>query len=471
VRAAVLAVALVLAGSALAAVPYGTPGPDRIDAVNGSRDVIRCGAGRDVVVADQKDVVNADCEVLTRRIALETTPSPAAQYRTIVEPSAAGDGSTVVAVFQSGRIFDGGAAAIGWATSADRGLTWARGLLPDSGAARVSDPVVARDLAHGLWIASVLAIFPSETRLLTYSSPDGVTWNAPVAAATATPPPGETIAFDKGWITCDNGPASPHQGACYLAYTGIRTRTLGLQTSQDGGATWSAAAQLGSQGITDGPTGAIPVLTAGGAVVVVYLVGNVGVVMESATSLDGGVTFAAPVHIATLDLHATPLRAPPLPSVALTVQGIDVVWPDCSAHPGCTSNDIVISTSPNGTSWSAPRAIASGGDYLTPTIGASGDGATAAVLAYVRLPGGVCCKLGVRLFRSSDGGATWGTPARLDAQPMDSAWLAYSLYGRFLGDYMAVAFTGDRPVPVFVAAHAPQAGSLRQDLYATTRLP
>ncbi len=472
-RVAVFAVALVLAGSALAAVPagtiHGTGGPDRIDAVNGNRDVIRCGAGRDIVVADLKDAVNTDCEVLTRRIALDSATTLGSQHRTIVEPSAVGDDQTVVAVFQSARIVDGGAGAIGWVTSSDGGSTWRRGLLPDSGAARVSDPAVARDRAHGLWIASVLAIVPGETRLLTYSSPDGLTWNAPVVAAAAAPLAREPIAFDKEWIACDNGPTSRRLGACFLAYTDVNGGNLGVRTSLDGGTTWSAAATIATPG-SSAAVGAIPTPTADGTVAVVYLAEDIGTI-DAATSVDGGVTFGAPVQVAVVALHTTPLRVPPLPSVALTTQGINVVWPNCSAHPGCTSNDIVLSTSPDGTSWSAPRALASGGDYLTPTIGASGDGAAAAVLAYVSLPGSVCCRLGVRLFRSNDGGATWGTPTRLDAQPMNSDWLAYSLYGRFLGDYTAVAFTGETPIPVFAATHAPIAGSLRQDLYATTRLP
>lgn len=473
-RVAVLVVALVLAGSALAAVPagtiHGTGGPDRIDAVNGNRDVIRCGAGRDIVVADLKDAVNTDCEVLTRRIALDSATTLGSQHRTIVEPSAVGDGQTVVAVFQSARIVDGGAGAIGWVTSSDGGSTWRRGLLPDSGAARVSDPAVARDRAHGLWIASVLAIVPGETRLLTYSSPDGFTWNAPVVAAAAAPLAREPIAFDKEWIACDNGPTSPRLGACYLAYTDVNGGNLGVRTSLDGGTTWSAAATIATPG-SSAPVGAIPTPTADGTVAVVYLAENIGTI-DAATSVDGGVTFGAPVQVAVVALHTTPLRVPPLPSVALTTQGINVVWPDCSAHPGCTSNDIVLSTSSDGAVWRTPRVIAAGGDYVTPTIGAAGD--SAAVLAYVRQPG-VCCKLGVRLFRSSDGGTTWGPPARLDAQPMDSAWFARSLVGfdtvGFLGDYTAVAFTDNRPIPVFAATHAPIAGSLRQDLYATTRLP
>jgi dipeptidyl aminopeptidase/acylaminoacyl peptidase len=45
----------------------GGPYNDRIFAADGTRDVIRCGSGKDRVVADRFDVVAADCERVTRR--------------------------------------------------------------------------------------------------------------------------------------------------------------------------------------------------------------------------------------------------------------------------------------------------------------------------------------------------------------------------------------------------------------------
>src|SRR3954447_2396366 len=50
-----------------------------------------------------------------------------------VEPDTFSYGSTMVAAFQVGRIYDGGACAIGFATSRDNGSTWpttTSGLLP-----------------------------------------------------------------------------------------------------------------------------------------------------------------------------------------------------------------------------------------------------------------------------------------------------------------------------------------------------
>lgn len=467
-RTILLGLVLAVTGSALAAVPAGTPGRDRIDVVNGIRETIRCGAGRDIVVADRDDVVASDCEVLTRRIALDPTTGQGAQHRTVVEPSAAGDGSTVVAVFQSGRILNGGAEAIGWSTSTDGAATWRRGLLPDTGAPRVSDPVVTRDRVHGVWLAAVLAVLPTETRILIYRSADGLEWSAPVVAAAATPPPREPIGLDKEWLACDSRPASPHTGACYLAYTDVAAGLIGVRSSLDGGATWGAAVTVGTQG-GEGQVGAVPAVAPDGTLAIVYSTDLSA--LEAVYSLDGGTTFGAPVRIATIASRSV-LRAPPLPSVAETTSGVAVVWPDCSPHPGCTSNDIFISRSGDGKSWDAPRVVANGGDYPTPTIGAAGD--AVAVLSYVGLEAS-CCRFGVRLFRSSDGGVTWGPPTRLDARPLQLQWLARSAVQigavGFLGDYQAVAFSGARPVPVFAAALSPRGSSLRQDLYATTRLP
>src|SRR5690348_8904018 len=51
-------------------------------------------------------------------------------HHTEVEPDTFSNGATIVAAFQVGRIFDGGACAIGFATSTNNGATWTSGLLP-----------------------------------------------------------------------------------------------------------------------------------------------------------------------------------------------------------------------------------------------------------------------------------------------------------------------------------------------------
>ena len=108
---------------------------------------------------------------------------------------------------------------------AERRRTWASGLLPGltiasrpaGPNARASDPVVAYDGAHGVWLISTLALDGRTTRLTINRSSDGSTWGDALVAAEERSAQG--IAFDKNWVACDNTPASPFYGRCYLMFT------------------------------------------------------------------------------------------------------------------------------------------------------------------------------------------------------------------------------------------------------------
>src|SRR3954454_2995840 len=91
--------------------------------------------------------------------------SSTTNHRTEVEPDTFANGSTIVAAFQVGRIFDGGACAIGFATSANNGASWTSGLLPGitkyAGAGpndRATDASVAYDARHNVWLVSSLTL-------------------------------------------------------------------------------------------------------------------------------------------------------------------------------------------------------------------------------------------------------------------------------------------------------------------------
>src|SRR5512133_2958818 len=56
--------------------------------------------------------------------------SATTNHHTEVEPDTFSNGSTIVATFQVGRIYDGGACAVGFATSTNNGGSWTSGLLP-----------------------------------------------------------------------------------------------------------------------------------------------------------------------------------------------------------------------------------------------------------------------------------------------------------------------------------------------------
>jgi hypothetical protein len=466
----------VLVGGPGADVLDGGPSADRIAAeYDGSRDNVRCGAGADIVTADPLDRVAADCELVSRRISHDPYGNPQSQHETEVEPDSLTVGSTTVAAFQVGRRFDGGAANIGFARSADGGRTWTSGLLPALATASrppgpnpvVSDTVVAHDGVHGTWLIAALAIDGDVTRLTVSRSADGLSWSAPVVAAEAEAGNGdggqgedEGIAFDKDWIACDDGGASRFRGRCYLAYTDtLREDALGVVASDDGGLTWSNPVEAP----VDGIVGAFPVIRPDGELVVPFLWhgDSIGVVSSS----DGGTTFGAPETVATVSARSTPgLRFFPLPSAAVDRGGrIWIAWQDCRFTSGCSVNDVVVATSNASDGWNAPVAVTSGRNAALPAIGIQPSTGRVAIAYYTVRPAGIDAEL----VESRVGSAEFGPPRRLSARTMARSWIPNTVSGRMLADYISVDYAGTRPLVVWALASPPVGTSLRQAIYAT----
>lgn len=367
-----------------------------------------------------------------------------------------------MAAFQVGRFAAGGSAmATGWATSSDAGRTWRSGVLPGVAGARVTDPAVAFDAAHGQWLVATLINGANVSAIGVNRSRDGRSWSAPVFAVHL---PFATITFDKEWIACDNSPTSPFFGSCYLVHTerNLFTPRLAFQSSHDGGATWSdpvaATSAFGS-----GVLGALPLVQPDGTLTIAF---NAADGMHAVRSTDGGMTFATPVAIAP-EVRAAPLpvRAPTLPAGAVDAAGrIYVVWADCRADAGCNRNSVVVSTSADGMAWSTPAPVARALDAFVPGV-AAGAAGRLAVVTYVRSSSG---SYGVAATTSRDAGATWTAPRRLDAVSPRFGWIAEADGGRFVGDYLGAAFAGGRLVPVFVLAQRPAGASLREYIAAAS---
>ena len=439
-------------------------GNDRIAAeYDGGIDRISCGAGQDVVVADARDRVESDCEIVSRRIHRDRHVNPESQHESEVEPDSLTVGQTTVAVFQVGRNRTGGAASIGFSTSKDGGRTWREGTLPGlttnttprGPSARASDPVVAYDATHGVWLANTLAIAADATRLTIHRSIDGLAWSGPTDAALSRT---STLAYDKNWLTCDNGAASPFRGRCYLAYTlvGEREDDVALQHSDDGGRTWSPAV---TQRIT--VTGVIPVVQPDGRLVLAFWSARTG--MVAVTSTDGGATLGSPVTISDLRAKdARPLRAPPLIAADLDAEGrVVVVWQDCRFNAGCRANDVVLSRSSDGTTWSPPARVTSGRDAVMPTLGVEPGTGRIAIVYYVIRPNGIDAEL----VTSADG-ARWSAPRRLNPRRMPLEWMPDTTLGRMLADYIGVSWSRGRPLVVYALASPPRNGKLHQAIYA-----
>ena len=397
--------------------------------------------------------------VVATPISSDPYTNQSSQHRTQVEPDSFGFGNTVVATFQTGRFnVGGGSSNIGWATTTNAGRTWTTGMLPGTTIyqggpwSRISDPAVAYDPMHDVWMISTLAFgmgltpFGAPSAILTSRSTDGgLTWQSPVTTSL-----GATNFYDKNWITCDTWPQSPHYGNCYTEWddNGLGNRVL-MSTSTDGGLTWGPA--VAPQGFPSG-LGGQPVAQPNGNVIVPYE-GGVGI--RSLRSTDGGATWQDfPVSNVIDHGVAGNLRTSPLPSAEVDAEGkVYVVWQDCRFRSGCTSNDIVMSTSTDGMAWTAPvripiDAVTSGADHFIPGIAVdrSTSGSTARLgLAYYSYPVAACnastCDLTVGFVSSTDGGTTWTQP-RTVAGPFKLAWIAQTDQGPMVGDYISTSFAG-----------------------------
>jgi hypothetical protein len=265
-----------------------------------------------------------------------------------------------------------------------------------------------------------------------------------------------------------------------------------VSTSSDGGSNWDApraAAEFGDSGQ--------PLVQPNGRVVMPFRGLCGGFVQVCAISSDdGGTSWSEPVVISyPLGIaHPTaPVLRPGLPSAAIDREGrIYVVWKDCRFEPLCdpvnrifSTNDLVLSTSDDGASWSPVRRvpvdpIGSNVDHLVPGIGvdpvSAGSEARLALTYYFLKPANctrtnpATCELYVGFVSSTDGGQTWSAPEVL-AGPMQLGWLALTNQGRMVGDYISTSVMdgGALALPAFAAASPPEEDGTFHEAIFTAR--
>jgi hypothetical protein len=442
-------------------------GNDRVRAQDGLRDTVACGPGRDLVNADRLDALARDCEVVSRQISSDPYRDELGQHASQVEPDTFAFGSTIVSVFQSGRVFDGGASNTGFATSLDGGRSWRSGFMPGltPGSSppgtheRASDPVIAYDARHRVWLATSLLVSPGRGGAIVVNrSPDGLRWGPPVTVAETA----RDLLLDKQWLVCDNGVASPFAGSCYMAYSDFRTIRMSLQTSRDGGLTWSAPVGSPDDAGRTSMLGRFapapqPLVRPDGVLVIPF---HDEFRLAAVRSLDGGVSLTTATAIAPADFDESRiLRDPPLPSAEIAGDGkVFVVWPDCGLRPACSGNDLVVSSSADGVTWTPKRRIPTGTSFNSVLPGLAVDPASAGARTRLAVAYYTTSALGldVHVVASSDGGATWSAPQRLSAQTMSLQWIPATTGGLMVGDYISTSFVNGNAVPVFAIASRPR---------------
>ena len=405
-----------------------------------------------------------------------TNSGPA--HKTQVEPDSFAFGQTIVTTSQSGRWFSGGGASNNvFSTSQDGGRTWVTGGLPGTTVneggtwPRISDPAIAYDPEHNVWLAQGLTINASgqgDSVIVNRSTDGGLTWSNPVTVAAS---PGTF--WDKTWIACDVWPQSPYYGNCYSQWddNGLGNQMM-MSTSTDGGLTWSPRQSPS----TPSGLGGQPVVLPNGTVVVPYTANYSSV--RSFRSTNGGASWETGVFVASQSqaLVDGGMRIHPLPSAEVDAAGrVYVVWHDCQFRAGCSSNDIVMSTSTDGVTWTPKTRIPidpinSTADHFLPGIGADRANPGRLGLGYYYYPQATCtsstCQLTFGFVSSLDGGATWSAPTQVSG-PMKPIWIANTNQGYMVGDYTSTSFTDDGKAHTVFSLAKPPAGGVNASCYPT----
>jgi hypothetical protein len=408
--------------------------------------------------------------------------NPSSQHATAVEPDTFAFGSTLVVVSQVGRFFDGGASSTAFATSTNGGNSFSSGPLPGltdqapfpgGPFDRTTDPVVAYDAKHDVWMVSSLGLTDpgpdGAAVVVNRSTNGGKNWDLPVTVSAAGP----GADYDKNWVACDNNASSPFYGNCYHTWDdfGDGDRIL-MSTSSDGGLTWSAPAMTAKRWFG---LGGQPAVQPDGTVIVVGANAFEKAIIAF-RSTDGGATWGDEVIVSNARDHGVPgnLRNGPLPSSDVGSDGrVYTVWGDCRFNKGCKADDLVMSTSDDGVTWSDVHRVPinDGGDHFIPGLGVKPGTTGPLGLTYYFYDDPSCgsklsspCELRVGYVQSNDSGAHWSNVQTL-AGPFPVTWIADTSQGRMVGDYISTSWVGSQAFGAFSVADAPAGSVFDQQIY------
>jgi len=333
----------------------------------------------------------------------------------------------------------GGRAALATSRSTDGGVTWSTPLyLPHTGTGHTSADPTFLWRRNGTVIACYVdfdaVAFASGGLYTCRSSNGGASWDAPVLAASVATP---DRPVDRPWIACDES-TGPHAGRLYLASKkqndAVRPYRIYLMTSDDDGRTWSAqrtiddlipaGANLKSMAVpTVGPTGKLWIG---------YLSFDTAYspfpryIVE--TSTDGGATFV-PHVAAVLPLSAMGVSTDSLYqySYVLAASPRDpgraiLAWTD---RRNGDPDIMATMTSDGGATWSAPTRVnddvAGNGVGQDMLWGAWAQDGTYAIAWRDRRNAGAGQSAAFRVYasRSIDGGVTFqpNVPVSASASP------------------------------------------------------
>ncbi|MBK9097713.1 MAG: T9SS type A sorting domain-containing protein [bacterium] len=305
-------------------------------------------------------------------------------------------GNNVVIGFNDSGSYTGGANKFtGWSYSSDGGASFVDGgTLPTSAIGDAGDPVLARNETTGRIYLSTLGFSGSGTIQMFRSDDNGVTWQAPVNAT-----PGGS-SEDKQWHTVDN-------------FAGTGNGNVYMISRRFGGSPGIYFFRSTDQGSTFGPSGGVNIFSGGqGAFVAVgpdhsvyafYYNGSTSIQVRKSTDL--GVSFGAAVTIfngisggVNGDLGLTgkrnglttfsSFRSNAFPHVAINPVSGHIYTTFNNNPAGTDKGDIYLTISTdNGATWSTPDRInddVTTTDQWQPTIAVTPNGNRLGIFYYSR---------------------------------------------------------------------------------------
>jgi hypothetical protein len=374
-----------------------------------------------------------------------------------------GNPNHLVASWQQDRWSNGGSRGLMSATSFDGGATWTRVAVPTSactgGASyeRASDPWTAVG-ASGTIYAISLSFDSAPTgganaMLVARSLDGGLSYGAPTTLIAD----GAANFNDKQMIAADPNDAA-YAYAVWDRLTFDNRGPAMLARTIDGGATWQAAVEVFDPGVGAQTIGNTIVVRPDGSLTLFFTqIAGGTASLRAMRSSDHGATWSAPTSItninpvgATANGTGTAVRDGSIIGTFATGPSGEVVavWQDSI---GATDGIFFRRSTDGGATWGTIARITAltSTQSFTPTVAIAGDGAIGVAFFDDRDDGPSTASFRIArwLITSSDGGATW-SETRL-TQPFDLN-LAPNARGLFVGDYHGLVASGSSFVPLFV---------------------
>ena len=310
------------------------------------------------------------------------------------ETSVIAFGSTVLIGFNdSGSNAGGTNKFTGYSRSTDGGATFTDGgTLPTNAGGDAGDPVLARNETTGRIYFTTLG-FSVPTIQVFRSDDNGATWMLPTNGT-----PGGA-SEDKQWVAVDNFPGAGNGNVYLISRNFGAGNGIKMYRSTDHGNTF-------------GPSGGVPIVTGmqGAYVAVgpdhsVYAFWFSGTTLQVRKSTDFGVTFGAPVTVAAGlvggvngDLGLTGIRqgtatasgfrSNAFPHAAINPANGDIYVTYNNDGPGVDKGDVLlVQSTDGGATWSAPVKInddVTTTDQWQPTITMAPDGSSLGIFYYSR---------------------------------------------------------------------------------------